>query len=287
MPEGPEVAIITKGLSSVLKGKYLYNIEITKTSRYRDKAPDGFNKLKTQLSQNLSNSSHPIKIKDVSCKGKLIYFELDNNVYILNRLGMSGIWSHQKGKHTSIVLHYDTRYKSSPHNKLYFIDARHFGIMKIVYSKRELNAVLGTIGPDLLNSKVSLQQFKTILEKHKNKNICKVLMDQTILSGIGNYLKAEILYDSKISPHNKVGAIPKKALERLYKSSVRLIRESFLSAGNSLQYYKNVNSIKGTYEFKLKVYGKKKDPYNNKVIRVNTLDGRNTYYVPSLQHVFN
>ena len=124
MPEGPEVAIITKGLSSVLKGKYLYNIEITKTSRYRDKAPDGFNKLKSQLSQNSSNSSNsssPIKIKDVSCKGKLIYFELDNNVYILNRLGMSGIWSHQKGKHTSIVLHYDTRYKSSPHNKLYFI----------------------------------------------------------------------------------------------------------------------------------------------------------------------
>ena len=200
---------------------------------------------------------------------------------------MSGIWSHQKGKHTSIVLHYDNKYKSYPYKKLYFIDTRHFGIMKIVYSKKELNTVLGTIGPDLLNSKISLRQFKTILEKHKNKNICKVLMDQTILSGIGNYLKAEILYDSKISPHNKVGAIPKKALERLYKSSVRLIRESFLSAGNSLQYYKNVNSIKGTYEFKLKVYGKKRDPYNNKVIRVNTLDGRNTYYVPSLQQEFN
>jgi formamidopyrimidine-DNA glycosylase len=287
MPEGPEVSIITKGLSSVLKGKYLYNIEITKKSRYRDKAPDGFIKLKTHLSQNLSNSSPPIKIKDVFCKGKLIYFELDNNIYILNRLGMSGIWSHQKGKHTSIVLHYNTRCKSSSHNKLYFIDARHFGIMKIVYSKRELNTVLGTIGPDLLNSKVSLRQFKTILEKHKEKNICKVLMDQTILSGIGNYLKAEILYDSKISPHNKVGAIPKKALERLYKSSIRLIRESFLSAGNSLQYYKNVNTSKGTYEFKLKVYGKKRDPYNNKVIRVNTLDGRNTYYVPSLQQEFN
>ena len=92
MPEGPEVAVITKGLNTVFKNKYLFDIQITTSSRYREKKPDGFNKLTKILNKS------KIKIKEVKCKGKLIYFILDDNTYIINRLGMSGFWSHKPGK---------------------------------------------------------------------------------------------------------------------------------------------------------------------------------------------
>ena len=49
MHEGPEVAVITKGLNTVLKNKHLFDIQITTSSRYREKKPDGFNKLTTLL----------------------------------------------------------------------------------------------------------------------------------------------------------------------------------------------------------------------------------------------
>ena len=279
MPEGPEVAVITKGLNNVLKNKYLFEIQITTSSRYREKKPDGFNK----LSQLLNNSK--IKIKEVKCKGKLIYFILDNNTYIINRLGMSGFWSHKPGKHTSIIIHYGTQKQTLPY-KLYFIDQRHFGLLKILFTKKELDEQLAKIGPDLLNEKVSLNEYLKIMEKHKNKNVCKVMMDQTIMSGIGNYLKAEILYEARVSPFNKVGNIPTEYLHKMYIASIKIIKKSFMASGNSLQHYRDINSVKGEFEFKLKVYGRKSDQFLRKVVRTKTPDGRNTYYVPSIQIEF-
>ena len=279
MPEGPEVAVITKGLNTVLKNKHLFDIQITTSSRYREKKPDGFNKLTTLL------KSFHIKIKEVKCKGKLIYFVLDDNTYIINRLGMSGYWSHKPGKHTSIIIHYGRKNQSIP-NKLYFIDQRHFGLIKVIFSKKELDDQLNKIGPDLLNEKVSLKQYLKIMEKHKSKNICNVMMDQTIMSGIGNYLKAEILYDARVSPLNKVGNIPTKYLEKLYNSSIKIIKKSYMASGNSLQHYRDIDSIRGVFEFKLKVYGRKSDQFLRKVVRIKTPDGRNTYYVPSIQKEF-
>ena len=59
-----------------------------------------------------------------------------------------------------------------------------------------------------------------------------------------------------------------------------------MASGNSLQHYRDINSVKGEFEFKLKVYGRKSDQFLRKVVRTKTPDGRNTYYVPSIQIEF-
>jgi formamidopyrimidine-DNA glycosylase len=71
MPEGPEVKIVVDGLNDVLKNKYIVDIEITPTSRYRNKAPNGFNDFK----------SFSLKKKQ-----KLITLNVRVNLYILKLL---------------------------------------------------------------------------------------------------------------------------------------------------------------------------------------------------------
>lgn len=56
MPEGPEVKIVVDGLNDVLKNKYIVDIEITPTSRYRNKAPNGFNDFKSFITQKKNKS---------------------------------------------------------------------------------------------------------------------------------------------------------------------------------------------------------------------------------------
>lgn len=285
MPEGPEVKVIVDGLNSVLKNKYIVDINLTKTGRYRNKAPNGFKDFKSFVTKKKP------KIEKILVKGKFIYFLINNGWYIFNQLGMSGIWSHQPQKHTCLILTYT---QSNPNNiianifnsnlkKLYFIDQRHFGIFEFTNKKSILNQKLNSIGPDLLNQKVTIQQFKNILNNHLNKNICKVLMDQKIISGIGNYLKSEILYESKLHPLLTIKQLTSKEINNLLKASQRLIKASYNAQGNSLRHYKNVESEKGTFEFQLKVYGRKKDPFGNPVKRIKTPDNRSTFFVENIQ----
>ena len=93
MPEGPEVKIIVDGLNQILSKKFIVNVEITPNSRYRKKAPKGFNDFVAFVDQKKP------KIKKVNCKGKFIYFEIDGGWYIFNQLGMSGYWNNRNQKY--------------------------------------------------------------------------------------------------------------------------------------------------------------------------------------------
>ena len=272
MPEGPEVTIIKEGLNKILKNKLIITIEILEGSRYKKKLPDNYGHFIDNI---------PLKINSIENKGKLIYFNFDKNITMINTLGMSGIWSHKREKHASIKLFY----KSQNFIKhLYFIDQRHFGTIKFLKTKMELNDKLKTIGPDILNDdKMNLDLFKNILTKHKNKNITSVLMNQKIISGIGNYLKSESLYLAKISPFRIINTLTEEELYRLYQSCRVKIVGSYNSGGVSLKHYKDIDDRQGQFTFKLEVYGKKKDKLGNTIKHDMTPDKRFTYWVPSIQ----
>ena len=272
MPEGPEVTIIRENLNQELKGALVTEWEIYPTSRYREKAPDNF----------LDFESHfPIKINSVDSKGKLIYFNFEDNFTLLNTLGMSGYWSYTSEKHTSIKM---TFRKKNRQRALYFNDQRHFGTLKFLKTKTELEKKLSEIGPDMLNDKdMSFEKFETRLKKWKNWNICKAIMCQKIISGVGNYLKSESLYLARISPFKKISELTQVELESLYQAIRVKVVGSYNEGGVSVRHFKDVKDKKGQYQFRLEVYCRDRDPMGNKVVRVETDDKRSTYYVPKLQ----
>lgn len=295
MPEGPEVRVITDQLNKLFSKITLgcTGIEILGGRFLKKQEPSiiKFNKV-------LKESKRPAYIKGVYCKGKFIYFELSHlnlPVYFFSTLGMTGEWSKERNKHSSLALHLDSVGGSST---LYFNDIRHFGTFK-VGTKKDLEKKLKKLGPDMLSAPCSFDEFKSkILMVGKNKTICQILMDQGIFSGIGNYIKCEALYRSGISPHRgcfsfKEGFYPiiehdstqftEQELTLLYTAIQEIMQESYKMQGASLITYKTMDGSEGGFQNFLQVYGKEICPKGHRVRRETTADGRTTHWVPEVQ----
>jgi DNA-formamidopyrimidine glycosylase len=282
MPEGPEVTIITNGINKLLKNKTIINFEVTDKSRYHNKLPDGFIELLRKLKQGL-------KIKIIKNKGKFIYWIFNDDTIMFQTLGMSGGWYNNPVKHSiGLIITYLDKKKEC---KLYYNDQRRFGTIKIFNNNKvgkiELENKLKSIGPDLLNdNNFEFSDFIKIIRNPKlaNKNITRVITNQKIISGIGNYLKAESLYMARINPHKEVKSITDNEFEQLFKAMKNKIKNSYKVGGASIRHYSDINNIKGKYEFVLEVYGKKKDKDNNLVIAEKIAgDTQNTYWCPNIQ----
>jgi formamidopyrimidine-DNA glycosylase len=282
MPEGPEVTVISNGLNKILKGQYLHNLDFNyKGARYSKKNPDKLSEFEQLL---------PLKINSIESKGKFIYFCFDKDWYMYNTLGMSGGWYKKTKNHIVVQLdhHKNKTVKDEELGNLWFDDQRHFATFKFVKGKTELEKKLKTIGPDLLNDNINDLEFITKYKKNGHKKVDVVLNDQKIFSGIGNYLKAEILYDAEISPHSIIKYIPDNKLKDLLKSSKDRIKASYLLGGASVEHYSDLNNKAGTFQDYFKVYKKKVDQDGNKVIservsKPNDPKSQKTYWVPAVQ----
>jgi formamidopyrimidine-DNA glycosylase len=272
MPEGPEVKTITVGLDEELKGKTLYSIEFSEKGKYREKSPSNFLTIEKCL---------PAKIKSVRCKGKFIIFMFKSEegkvFYMGNSLGMSGIWafSEKQQKHTCMTMLVGKE-------KIQFIDQRHFGCVHFYPDSEKLQEKLNTIGPDFLNTGITLKKFSERIKKKGKRVINDVLMDQSVVSGVGNYIKSEVLYRSKISPRRKIDTLDEKDISRLYDSISDIMEKSYKYNGMSQENYVTLEGEEGKYVNFLLVYRKKKDPKGNNV-KAEKMKGRTTYWVPEIQ----
>lgn len=236
-----------------------------------------------EFNKKINDNKKPAYIKGVYCKGKFIYFELshlDMPVYFFSTLGMTGEWSKEKNKHSSLALHLDSVGGSSV---LYFNDIRHFGTFK-VGTKKDLDKKLKKLGPDMLSAPCSFDEFKSkILMAGKNKTICRILMDQSIFSGIGNYIKCEALYRAEISPYRANCQFTEQELRLLYTAIQDIMQESYKMQGASLITYKTMDGSEGGFQNFLQVYGKEICPKGYRVRRETTADGRTTHWVSEVQ----
>jgi endonuclease VIII len=275
MPEGPECKIVGEYLHNKLKNANCVAMIFHKNSRY----------IKHSLPLRFSELTYPFKILSVNVKGKLIWFEFDNGLYMLNTLGMSGMWTQTKKKHCDFEIIY-TKSEVKENAKcenIFFKDMRHFGTIKFV-NLDELNNKLRTIGRDVIEEEISLEEFKDLLYKRKNWTLPKFLMNQRYLSGIGNYLKSEILYLSKISPFRNISNLDNDEIKILLRNIMEIPRKSYRHQGVSIRDYTPPENYREQLdEFKLHVYGRKTDDNDYKIIRIQTSDKRTTHYVPEIQ----
>tara|TARA_B100000579_G_C22823974_1_gene852092 strand:- start:553 stop:1365 length:813 start_codon:yes stop_codon:yes gene_type:complete len=265
MPEGPECRRIAESLAQFTSNKKIVGIEIL-SGRYSKKIPSGFELIKENL---------PIWIAGAGVHGKFVYLILNKEFSIWNTLGMTGAWSTTEHKHNRIKLALDTG------ENLYFRDQRNFGTIKFVRGKHQLIEKLQSLGPDMLNQEVSSDEFISQIRKKNDKNICKALMDQSVVCGVGNYVKADSLWHAKINPHCFVKDLSNAQLEILNNSIQHILRTS----------YKNGiwNILEGSWKkaentSKFLVYNMKTDPEGNEVIKESTPDGRSTYWSPKYQN---
>ena len=236
------------------------------SGRYLKKQIDGFD-----------SSNLPGKVLGIGVKGKLIFWILDNDSYILNTLGMTGTWSESAGKHSRVKLNFDVG------KSVYFNDTRNFGTLKFIRGRNELLNKLNTLGPDMLSEDVSDEVFRFSLEKYPDKTLPEVLMDQNVISGVGNYVKAESLWKAQLSPHRMVGSLNQDEMSTLNACIKLVLKQAYEDQGASFKDYSNVYDEKGSATQNFCVYGCKKDILGNDVIKEETKDGRVTHWSPNHQ----
>ena len=221
----------------------------------------------------------------VQTKGKFMFWQFSNGWYVFNTFGMSGQWSPIKGKHPCFVFQHASVNEDQSPKEIFFNDPRHFGTIKFANNKLELNQKLSELGWDPLQHGINESNLGWIKNKLNisNKCIAEVLMNQKIFAGVGNYIRAESLYLSKMSPWKISNTLTSSEIENLCRSVVYVMNESSKYQGATIHTYKDAYGKEGRYSSQFKVYGQKQDPMNFKVKKENTPDGRAIHWCPEIQ----
>jgi formamidopyrimidine-DNA glycosylase len=244
MPEAAEVKKTVDYLNSVLKDR-LITEWIFYSGKYSEEDPDGYIEFCNAL---------PLKVDSVNCKGKFIYFTLQGGWYILHSLMMTGKWQRKYDEQCKWCI--ETKEKSD----IWFRNPRGLATVKFTNDKKILDKKLSALGPSIMTDEFSLNIFRDKAKMFLNRNITSFLMDQSIFSGCGNYIKAEALYRVKISPLRKVATLSETEQELLWNALKNIPLEAY-----------NGKLIR-------KIYGKKN------AFRIRTADGRITHCNLDLQH---
>ena len=200
MPELPEVEVVTRSLKKTIKNRKI--IKITVNNR----------NLRFKLPKNFENILKNKIVKNIKRKSKYIIFDFGNNFYTILHLGMSGTLHIPSKKNITNLSFYSNPTLPKKHNhiiiefdkiKLIYNDPRRFGYFKILKNKYDFNNYFTRIGPEALDKGFNLIYLKNKI-KNRKKNIKNFLLDQKIVSGIGNIYANEILYKSQISPMKSV-----------------------------------------------------------------------------------
>ena len=260
MPEGPECHRAALRLEQKYIGCVLEEIRII-SGRY---AVHGVFAGHEQL---VADIRIGLVLRGVGAKGKLIIWVFENGMYLHCTLGLKGRWLSRKEKHSGVCLAFNR-------GQAWFDDQLHYGTLK--YCDSEMTtARLSRLGPDVcrIPAQLSYDTFEELLSRRPQWDISRFLMDQSKISGLGNYLKSDVLYLCGIHPLSECGNIPPDKRIELFKAVLQVPR-------NTLASY-----AKGGRARKV-IYGKKVDVRGNKVDKVKTGDKRNTHYVPSSQKLY-
>ena len=260
MPEGVEVFILSNELNKQLKNYILVNLKILGGRYKRHGVPEGYNTIKKNL---------PLKIINVKCKGKFLYFTLEKKWYIMITLGLKG-----KIRVSQLKIKHDNIEFITNRKKFYFNDYRNFGTVLFTNDKSKIESKLKILGPDPLQDKFTLSEFKKILKSIKNQDLelLYMLNNQCIISGIGNYLRADILYYAKLNPFRTLRGLSNDNIKNLYKLINYVIKRSY-----------KIQISKNNTKDKTLIYNKKIDKNNEKLDKIKDKDNRTIWFVPSIQ----
>ena len=278
IPEGPELAHSRDVLRNSLLNSSVTDATPTGSGRYSDVHPDGFQRFLSDV-----KSGGNLTISSVDTKGKFMWWTMKNATktwYMWSTYGMSGQWMKRPSKHTAFVIESQ---KDQQAIQTFFNDPRHFGTLKFVDDERLHLKKLNSLGPCIITGGLTPEVFTTRILRKQNRTICEALMDQTAVSGVGNYLRAEILYRARLSPWRPVVDVTASEYVDLCKHTIETADMSYRSNGASISTYRTVDGSKGQTQFDFEVYGRKNCPQGHAISRMNSDDGRMMWWCENCQ----
>lgn len=259
MPEGPDVRQNIDFIREKIDGFTLMGIKILSGKYSRQITLENCSLFKKSL---------PSKCVKIDSKGKFGYMILENGWSIWFSFGMTGFLTTESGlKHNHIE--FITKNRS---DIFYFNDQRNFGVVKLEPKIEDLNKKLKLLGPDPVVDRKNLNKFiKKIEMMNPDEEISIALLDQSLLSGVGNYVRAEALYRAKINPFTKLKDLTKPEMGRLLDAIYFIIKKVYKERPKRMD--------EKPRPFKFQVYERKFDDKGNKIIWLKQPKvGRTLYY---------
>jgi len=222
------------------------------------------------------------EILDIKTKGKWLLFYL-NDYILLSHLRMEGKYfikniEEEINKHEHVIFEFENF-------SLRYHDTRKFGKMTII-KQNEIDTYesLSKLGPEPFDKTLTKDYLYNKLH-NKNLSIKTLLLDQTIINGLGNIYANEVLFESGINP-TKVGKeINIDECQKIIESSKKIVKKAIEEGGTTIKSYTSSLGVEGNYQKYLRVHMKENEECSvckNKIEKIK-VNGRSTYYCPKCQ----
>lgn len=277
MPELPEVETIKRGLLKFILNKKIVQIEVLE---------------KKQFTGNVSSAT----VVSIRRFGKALVIDLDNGYSLMIHLRMTGqlIW---RGKENFAAGHPSENFVAELPNKqtrvifkfadgvLYFNDQRKFGFVKVLKTQDvEKDDFIKKLAkePWQMDAKELYDKF----QRHKNAPVKAVILDQTIIAGLGNIYADESLYFANVHPETKAGDLSMEQVEKILVGARTVMEVSINSGGSTMATYVRADGTRGDYLEKFaKVFRREGQPCERcgaKIVKIKVA-GRGTHICPECQ----
>ncbi|WP_296426049.1 bifunctional DNA-formamidopyrimidine glycosylase/DNA-(apurinic or apyrimidinic site) lyase [Yoonia sp.] len=282
MPELPEVETVRSGLAPVMEGQVIARADVNR--------PD----LRWPFPERMTARLTGKRVLGLRRRSKYILADLDSGETLLIHLGMSGrmlISGHTVGdfhhdhpapaKHDHVVFHMQNGVRIT------FNDARRFGAMDLMATATQADHwLIRDLGPEPLGNGFH-EEYLIGRLKDRNTPIKSALLDQRIVSGLGNIYVCEVLYRARINPQRKAGQISAKRIATLVPLVRDVLSQAIAAGGSSLRDYRQADGELGYFQHVFQVYDRDGaqclTPYCEKTIQRIVQSGRSSFFCPQCQ----
>tara|TARA_B100000212_G_C27330149_1_gene514218 strand:- start:387 stop:1247 length:861 start_codon:yes stop_codon:yes gene_type:complete len=285
MPELPEVEITKRSLTKQILRKKVSSVTIINPELRYNINKEKLTLLKGKIIKKIIRRSKYI----------LIFFN-DTNVLLIH-LGMTGrfYYTRTNGRkintsfynNTNIITKHDHLKIKFGKFSLIYNDVRKFGFIKRIQKKNVFSSNhLSKLGYEPLSSKFCFNYLKSKIF-NKKSSIKNLLMNQSIVAGLGNIYVNETLYFCKIHPEKKGYKITDKDIRKLIRVIKKILKNAIIAGGSTINNYHNSEGKSGSYQKNFHVYDRKgkechRTSCNGKIRRI-TRSGRSIFYCSKCQ----
>lgn len=271
MPELPEVETVKNTLKrKVLNKKILFSKVLYKGIIEYPEVDEFVNKIQNQT------------INDIKRRGKWLIFDLDD-YYLLSHLRMEGKYflrnkNAEVNKHEHVIFNFGEE-------ELRYQDTRKFGKMLLVdKDKLEEARPIKELGYEPWDDRLNIKYLKDKFSK-KHLPIKTVLLDQSIITGLGNIYADEVLFLSSINPQINSNKLKDKDLDSLIENSKKVLEKAIQEGGTTIRSYTSDEGITGRFQNSLYVHQRQNEKclVCGSIIEKIKVGGRGTYFCPKCQ----
>ena len=287
MPELPEVEIVKRGLEATIVGREILSVDIRAQKLFQGEVSDVVG----------------AKVGNICRHAKMIEIDLSNGKALLLHLKMTGqlIFDKKVGDKSDRVAggHPSIDWVADLPNKfthvifnfndgsiLYFNDLRKFGYIK-VYNQKDLKLTkeLKDLGPDPFTDELNEEYLMRIISKRPKIKIKQIILDQTVIAGVGNIYADESLFCAGISPLRLAKDVKRTELTKWIECVRKVLKMGLEYGGSSENTFVNVEGGKGQMQNHFNIYRKTGEqcPNNCGLVKRTVVGGRGTHFCPVCQ----